>query len=57
MVLIPNFYFSEKIGKGVIRYAKLLPIFVNLISLTSGQNSVKSLGFIKIAEEIKFEKV
>ena len=31
--------------------------FFNLIALTLGSNSVKSLGFIKIVEEIKFEGV
>ena len=31
--------------------------FFNLIALTLGQNSVKSLGFIKIVKDIKFEGV
>ena len=39
-------------GKG-----SFFPFFLNLISLTSGQNSVKSLGFMKIVEELKFEGV
>ena len=57
MLLIPNLYVSGKIVKAVIKWGKLLHFFLNWIALTLGYNSVKSLRFMKIVEEIKFEGV
>ena len=51
ILLTQNLEISEKIGKEFIQYGKLLQFFCNLIPLTLGQISVKSLRVTQIPKQ------
>ena len=50
---MPNFNLSEKIRKSSFQVLQILAIFWNLIALTLGYNSVKSLRVTKIVKKKK----
>ena len=50
---MPNFNLSKKIRKSSFQVLQILAIFWNLIALTLGYNSVKSLRVTKIVKKKK----